>query len=197
MRIVISLAWIWLFLKHFSTWMYKYKDCSKIRLLLHQPKRLKVASNCQRWNVSNFNGFILNWNTFWQQFNVAIHSKAQSDDTQKLAYLRDALKDGPVRHAIESLTHDAEGYKEAIDCFRKRYDQLHVTSNSHLCHCWCSFFNGWQQQRAVTSLQCCQATSACSEGNEIWYIGLIRNINIGAQIRSSHDVRVATAHSEF
>ena len=42
---------------------------------------------------------------------MAIHSKAQLDDTEKLAYLRDVLKDGPARHVIECLTHDAEYYK--------------------------------------------------------------------------------------
>ena len=48
-------------------------------------------------------------------------------------YLRDAFKDGPVRHAIESLTHDAECYKEAIDWLRKRYNQLHIIYPAHTC----------------------------------------------------------------
>ena len=82
-------------------------------------------------NVPTFNGNILNWNTFWQQFDVAIHSKAQLDDTEKLAYLRDALKDGQARHVIESLTHHAECYKEAIDFLRKRSDQPHVIHRAH------------------------------------------------------------------
>ena len=77
-------------------------------------------------NVPTFDGNILNWNTFWQQFDLAIHSKVQLDDTEKLTYLRDALKDGPARHVIESLTHDAWCYKEAIDCLKKRYDQPRV-----------------------------------------------------------------------
>ena len=39
---------IQLLLKSFSTRAYKQKDCSVIRLPLHQPTGLKVASNCQR-----------------------------------------------------------------------------------------------------------------------------------------------------
>ena len=87
--------------------------------------------NLPKMNVPTFNGNILNWNTFWQQFDVAIHSKALLDNTEKLVYLRDALKDGPARHVIESLTHDAKCYKEAIVCLKKRYDQPRVIHQAH------------------------------------------------------------------
>ena len=53
-----------------------------------------------KFNVHSLDGNILNWNTFWQQLNLAIHSKAQLDDTEKLAYLSDALKDRPARHVL-------------------------------------------------------------------------------------------------
>ena len=86
-------------------------------------KEAKIGIKLPKMNVPTFDGNILNWNTFWQQFDMAIHSKAQLEDTEKLAYLKDALKDGPARHIIQSLTHDAECYEEAIDCLRKRYDQ--------------------------------------------------------------------------
>ena len=82
-------------------------------------------------NVATFEGNILNRNTFWQQFNVAIHSKAQLDDTKKLACLRDTLKDGQVKHTLQSLTHDAECYKEGLDCLQKHYDQPHVIYRAH------------------------------------------------------------------
>ena len=82
-------------------------------------------------NVPMFDRNILNWKTFWQQFEVAIHSKAQLEDTEKLAYLTDVLKHGPASHAIESLTHDAQCYKEAIDCLRKHYDQWRVIHQAH------------------------------------------------------------------
>ena len=62
---------------------------------------------------------------------MAIHSKALLDDTEKLAYLSDTLNEGPVRPTIESLTHDAECYKEAIDCCQKHYDQQCITHRAH------------------------------------------------------------------
>ena len=56
-------------------------------------------------SVPTFNSNILNWNTFWQQFDVGIHSKAQLKDAEKLAYLRDALKDGVVTWVRSSSDH--------------------------------------------------------------------------------------------
>ena len=47
---------------------------------------------------------------------MAVHSKAQLKDTEKLVYLRDVLREGPVRHVIEGLAQDTEYYKEAIGC---------------------------------------------------------------------------------
>ena len=57
---------------------------------------------------------------------MAIHRKAQLDDTEKLPYLKHAIKDRPARHVIDSWTQDAECCKEVIECLRKRYDQPHV-----------------------------------------------------------------------
>ena len=70
-----------------------------------------MTRNCLR-----FDNKVLNWNSFWQQFNLAIHSKIQLEVAEKLAYLRDALKDGPAGHVIEGLSQDADYYMEAIGC---------------------------------------------------------------------------------
>ena len=69
---------------------------------------------------------------------MAIHSKAQLDDTEILVYLRDTLEDGPARLAIECLTHDAECYKEAIDCLQKRYNQPRVIHRACTCAILCT-----------------------------------------------------------
>ena len=44
--------------------------------------------------VATFDGKVLNWNNFWEQFDVTIQSKTGLSDTAKLMYLQDALKDG-------------------------------------------------------------------------------------------------------
>ena len=42
---------------------------------------------------------------------MAIHIKAQLNDAEKLAYLKDAIKNCPARHVIEGLLQDADYYK--------------------------------------------------------------------------------------
>ena len=49
-------------------------------------------------SVPSFDGSlrILNWSSFWEQFEIVIHLKEQLMDAEKLAYLKDSLKDGPA-----------------------------------------------------------------------------------------------------
>ena len=54
-------------------------------------------------NQLKFGGDILNWVTFWEQFEIAIHSNKKLHDVQKLAYLRDAVEAGPAKHVINGL----------------------------------------------------------------------------------------------
>ena len=69
----------------------------KVKQLLHACKSsLPTPENTTRVKLLNidvptFDGNILNWNTFWEQFEVAIHSKTQLTKAEKLAYLRNAL----------------------------------------------------------------------------------------------------------
>ena len=67
-------------------------------------------------SVPSFDGNLLNWNTFWEQFVVAIHSKEQLTDSEKLVYLRESLKDGPAMRVIEGLAQTSDNYAEAITC---------------------------------------------------------------------------------
>ena len=45
----------------------------------------------------------MNWSNFWDLFSVSIHDKRELSDAEKLAYLRDALKDGPAGAVIRGL----------------------------------------------------------------------------------------------
>ena len=95
-------------------------------------KEAKSGIKLPKMNVPTFNGNILKWNTFWQQFDVAIHSKTQLKDAENLAYRRDALKDGPTRNVVEGLSQDADYYKEAIRCLQRCYDRPHLIHQEHV-----------------------------------------------------------------
>ena len=58
--------------------------------------------------------------------------REQLSDPEKLAYLRQALKDGPAKHVIEELSGSGNDYAEAIECLQKCYDQPRLLHRVHI-----------------------------------------------------------------
>ena len=56
-----------------------------------------------RISIPTFDGDVLNWAVFWEQFETTIHSNEKLHDAQKLAYLRDAVASGPAKWVIQGL----------------------------------------------------------------------------------------------
>ena len=61
-------------------------------------------------SIPTFDGKILSWKSFWEQFDATIHSKAGLNVIEKLTYLQDALKDSPARFMIQGLTRTSTKY---------------------------------------------------------------------------------------
>ena len=81
-------------------------DCSLELCRLLQPNKPKDSSyttstetstskgvKLPKIDVPTFNGNILNWWTFWEQFSVAVHNHDNFSDSEKLVYLRHSLRD--------------------------------------------------------------------------------------------------------
>ena len=96
--------------------------------------RIPVMSgiNLPRIEIPTFDGNILNWRLFWEQFQAAVHDKEHLGEIDKLTYLRDALRDGPAKNVIQGLTQSAESYQEAIKCLKERYDRPRLTHREHV-----------------------------------------------------------------
>ena len=80
------------------------------------PTKATTSIKLPKVSIPKFNGDILNLRTFWEQFGVSIHSWPQLSDAEKLAYLKDALKDGPAECIIQGLAQTAGTYNEVIEC---------------------------------------------------------------------------------
>ena len=85
-----------------------------------------------RISAPTFDGNILNWVTFWEQFKVAIHSNDRLHDAQKFVYLREAVKDGSANQVIQGISHSAGSYNVAVDSLRKRYDRPRHIHKNHV-----------------------------------------------------------------
>ena len=84
---------------------------------MDQDKGLR-AVKLPKIRVPTFDGKVLNWKSFWKQFDATIHCKTGRNNTKKLMYLQEALKDGPARFVIQGLTRTFESYEDAIKCLR-------------------------------------------------------------------------------
>ena len=82
--------------------------------------------------MPKFDGNILNWRSFREQFQVSVHDRSSLAKSKKLVYLQHALKDGSAKQAIEGLSRSGEYYSEAIDCLKARYDRPRLIHQTHV-----------------------------------------------------------------
>ena len=69
--------------------------------------------------IKKFNRNILEWQSFWAQFSLAIHQKDYISDINKCKYLNSFLCDS-VSATIQSLSLTSENYHEAIEMLQER-----------------------------------------------------------------------------
>ena len=114
-------------------------DCSlqlkKLILTPATPPSTTTASRGVRLpkiEVPTFDGNLLNWRTFWEQFSISVHDRSSLSDTEKLVYLRQSLKDGTAKKVIEGLSQSGDQYTEAIGCLTSRYDRPRIIHQTHV-----------------------------------------------------------------
>ena len=83
-------------------------------------------------DVPTFNGELLHWQTFWEQFCVAIQVRSDISDTEKLVYLQHAVKDGAAKNTIEGLSRSGAQYNEAVECLKSRYNRPRLIHQAHV-----------------------------------------------------------------
>ena len=73
--------------------------------------------------VPTFDGNILNWCIFWEQFDVSVHRRTALSDAEKLVYLRSSLKSISAKGVIEDLSHSGDFCTEAVKSMKDHYDR--------------------------------------------------------------------------
>ena len=108
----------------------------KVKKLLHSRKESPSLNGqgvkLPKLDVPTFDGSILNWTTFWEQFCISVHERLNLSDAEKLVYLRHSLKDGAAKRTIEGLSRSKDCYAEAIKCLRDRYDRPRFIHQAHV-----------------------------------------------------------------
>ena len=83
-------------------------------------------------DVPRFNGTVLNWRSFWEQFNVTIHSRTSLSDMEKMTYLQSSIKDSPAKSIIDGLSQSGNNYLDAIETLKARYDRPRLVHQAHV-----------------------------------------------------------------
>lgn len=81
--------------------------------------------------ITKFDGNIVNWQGFWDQFDSSINSRQSISDIDKFNYLKSLLCDSACE-TISGLTLNSANYKEAIQLLQKRYGNTQVLINAHM-----------------------------------------------------------------
>ena len=115
-------------------------DCSHLvkRLLnaqsgtvLSTPTSTK-GTKLPKLEVPVFDGNILRWTQFWEQFCTSVHERSDLTDAEKLVYLQNSIKDGSAKNAIDGLSQGGEHYAEAIACLKSRFDRPRLIHQTHV-----------------------------------------------------------------
>ena len=92
-----------------------------------QDVRIKVP----KLELSKFDGDIINWQGFWDQFLIAIHENDSLADIDKFSYLKSFLSDSALQ-SINGLSLNVTNYKEAIEILHEWYKNKQVLINAHM-----------------------------------------------------------------
>ena len=73
--------------------------------------------------VPTFAGNILEWSTFWAAFRSSIDSRTELSNTQKLQYLRQAVKDPDLQALLHSPTESEDMYVSVVAELKDRFNK--------------------------------------------------------------------------
>uniref|UniRef100_X2B2N5 Uncharacterized protein n=1 Tax=Capitella teleta TaxID=283909 RepID=X2B2N5_CAPTE len=70
--------------------------------------------------LPTFDGKVLEWTSWWEQFNADIHLNEELQDISKISYLR-SLVGGEAAQAIAGLALTSENYLHAVELLQDRF----------------------------------------------------------------------------
>ena len=90
------------------------------------------ACKLPKIELPHFHGNIMEWNEFWVQFKQSVDDNKKVSKANKLAYLRDVIRDPDTRTLLSCGSESAGYYDEMIDVLHQRFDQTRVI---HAAYC--------------------------------------------------------------
>ncbi|KRY17347.1 hypothetical protein T12_7757, partial [Trichinella patagoniensis] len=85
--------------------------------------------------LPKFTGKVLEFPSFWAQFEANVHKRRDLDNATKFTYLL-SNTDGTARNAIEGIPLTPENYSQAVDILKKRFGRPRQVIREHLAALW-------------------------------------------------------------
>ena len=73
--------------------------------------------------VPTFSGDIMTWSTFWSTFQSTVHNRTELDDSQKLNYLRQSIKDPTLQLLLNTPMETPDTYTKIIKELKERFQK--------------------------------------------------------------------------
>ncbi|KRY06836.1 hypothetical protein T12_3079, partial [Trichinella patagoniensis] len=85
--------------------------------------------------LPKFTGKVLEFPSFWAQFEANVHKRRDLDNATKFTYLL-SNTGGTARNAIEGIPLTPENYTQAVDILKKRFGRPRLVIREHLAALW-------------------------------------------------------------
>ncbi|KRZ66292.1 hypothetical protein T10_1214 [Trichinella papuae] len=92
-----------------------------------EPCNLRIP----KWQLTPFDGDIMQFGAFWDQFQASVHARTDLNDIEKFICLRSNLK-GPALDVISGFSITATNYPEAVKTLRERFDRPDLIIQHHI-----------------------------------------------------------------
>ena len=94
-----------------------------------------AASRLPKLDLPRFSGEPLEWQTFWDSFQAAVHSNTKLTGVEKFNYLR-SLLDGEASRTVSGFTLTNTNYEQSISLLEARFGKKQRIINAHMKALW-------------------------------------------------------------
>ena len=98
---------------------------------ISDTSRSREITRLPKLTIPTFSGNVLEWQSFWDCFETAVHNNPALSNVQKLNYLRAQLQEGALR-VVAGLPLTNTSYAHSVTLLRDRYGQPHKLISAHM-----------------------------------------------------------------